>query len=358
MIEPYLDTIPIAPHCADFGIGLIGAGGIAEVGHIPAYKKAGYRVVAVADPIEARRQFSQRVLGLGENNLHSDHRALLDRQDIDIVDITIAHSSPAKIPVIHEAIEAGKHILVEKPLAMDYATAKEVVAHAQRAGVKMAICHQYRWMPVYRAIKNLIDQGYLGDLFFLTIDERWHYDLAVSYDQQDRVLLIILTIHFIDEFRWWTGREPQKVFASLSRRPGQHVKGETIGTMILEFKEDLRATYVANMAAHPQSQQHRIRIEGTGGVVKARQDDLWMPGSVAYSPTDEEAMWYQPQLAGDGFTDGFIGLMGDLMDAIDQDREPAVSGQDNLKTLQVVFAAYKSAELGRKVAPAEIDPDG
>ena len=355
--EPTLDYLPKPPSHADFGIGLIGVGGIAEIGHIPAYLKAGYRIVAAADPVERRRQYAQDVIGLGQERLHADHRDLLARADVQIVDITIPQSSPNKISVVHDAIDAGKHILVEKPLAMDYDEAKGMVTHARRAGVKMAICHQYRWIPVYRAIKNMLDQGYLGELFFLSIDERWAYDLPGSYDKQARMLLMMQTVHFVDEFRWWTGREPRQLFASLSRRPGQHVSGETVGTLILDFDENLRAAYVANVAAHPQSQYHRIRLEGTGGVLNAEHDDLWSPGGLEYSPVGAEAFWYRPQLEGQGFPDGFIGLMGDLMEAIADDREPAVSGQDNLKTMQVIFAAYKSAELGRAVAPAEIDPD-
>ena len=353
--QPKLGSLQVYAGHSDFGIGLIGAGGIVEIGHLPAFQKAGFRIVAVADPVEARRKYSQRALSLKGDQLHSDHRQLLGRSDVQIVDITIPQSSPHKIPVLHEAIEAGKHILVEKPLAMDYASAKAVVEHADRAGVKMAICHQYRWLPVYSAIKNMIDQGFLGELFFLSIDERWEYDSPGSFAQQDRMLLMMQTIHFVDEFRWWTGKEPTQVYATLSRRPGQRVNGETIGTLILNFADDLRATYVANVAAHPQAQQHRIRIEGTGGVLNARHDNLWTPGSLAYSSVHEPSIWFEPQLEGDGFPDGFIGLMSDLMEAIHEDREPAVSGQDNLKTLQVIFAAYESNRLKRAVSPTEID---
>ena len=355
--EPKLDYLPKRPSKWDYGIGLIGVGGIAEIGHIPAYMKAGYRIVAVADPIESRREYAENMIGIGKDKQYSDHRDLLDRSDVQIVDITIPQSSPNKISVVHDAIDAGKHIMVEKPLSMNYKEAKGMVMHAKKMGVKMTICHQYRWMPVYRSIKNLIDQHYLGELFFLSIDERWDYDLPGSYDKQPQMLLMMQTVHFVDEFRWWTGREPRQIFASLSRRPKQHIIGESIGTLIMDFDKNLRSVYLGNVATHSQSQHHHIRIEGTGGIINAQHNNLWSPGSLEYSQVGAEDFWYRPQLEGESFTDGYIGLMGDLMEAISEDREPVVSGQDNLKTMQVIFAAYKSAELGRAVKPSEIDSD-
>jgi len=353
--EPKLDYLPKPYHKIDFGIGLIGAGGIAEIGHIPAYQKAGYRVLAVADVAEKRRRYAQQMLGLDDQRVFDDHRRLLDLPEIDIVDIALPHSSPHKIAIVHDAIDAGKHVLVEKPLAMDYQTAKGVVDHAARAGVKLAVCHQYRWMPVFRATKNLIDQAFLGDIFLISMDERWAYDFpGLSYSQQPQVLFFIESIHFIDQFRWWTGREPKRVFASVARRPGQAIQGDTIGNLILDMGENLRVFYTGNMASFAQSQRLRYRLEGTGGVLNAYFDDLWSAGGLEYSPAGSDAVWYRPILTGQGFPDGYFGLMGDLMEAIADGREPAVSGQDNLKTLQIVIAAYRSAESGQMVTPAEV----
>ena len=353
---PELDYLPTRPANAEFGIGLIGAGYIAEIGHVPAFMKARYRLVAAADSSEERRDYCRQVASI--DKVFADYRALLDLQEVEIVDITVPQSSPHKIGMVHDAIDAGKHVLVEKPLAMDYQEAKAVVEHARRAGVKLAICHQYRWIPVFRAIKNLIDQGYLGDLFMLSMDERRSYDYPDKYyNEQPRWLLFMNVIHFVDQFRWWTGREPTQVFASLSRRPEQYARGEMVGTLVLEFDDDLRATYVGNDATHPQSQYHHMCLEGTGGVINANFDNLFGPGGLEYIPAQSEALWYRPRLEGRGFPDGFIGLMGDLMQAVAEGREPAVSGADNLKTLQIIFAGYKSDETSRAVTLAEIDPE-
>lgn len=355
--EPELNYLPTVPEKADYGIGLIGAGGIAEIGHLPAFIKAGYRIVAVADVSEERRQYVRQLLGL--EAVYADHRELLEDPEVQIVDITIPQSSADKIPVVHDTIEAGKHLLVEKPLTMDYGEAKTIVERARSAGVKLAICHQYRWMPVWRAIKNMVDQHYLGQLYFIQMDERRAYDLLeTNFAQQPHMLLFMELIHYIDQIRWWVGAEPSAVFASLLRRPDQQVRGEMLGTLVMDFGQDLQAAITANVAAYPQAQYHKIALEGTGGLIQASFDDLWQAGELAFSPVRAEALWYKPRLEGVGFPDGFIGLMGDLMEAITCDRAPAVSGEDNLKTMQVVFAAYRSDEDGRTVAPSEIDPNG
>ena len=208
--EPVLDYLPKAYHEHDFGIGFIGAGGIAEVGHIPAFLKAKYRIAAVADNSEKRLEFSRATIGLNSNQLYSDYRKMLEQSDVDIVDITIPHNYPQKEKIVHDAIDSGKHVLVEKPISMNYQEARKMVEHAEKANVKLAVCHQYRWMPVFRAVKDMIDQNYLGDIYFISFDERWAYDFpGLSYSEQTQVLFYIESIHFIDQFRWWTGREPK-----------------------------------------------------------------------------------------------------------------------------------------------------
>ena len=254
---------PIRP---DMGIGLIGAGYITEIGHIPGYLRAGYRLVAVADPSEERRIYCERVAGV--KKLFIDHRALLELPEVEIVDITVPQSSPQKIPIVHDAIDAGKHILLQKPFAMNYFQAKEVVQHARRAGVKLALNHQRRWAPAYIAMKDLIDRGYLGHIFNLKVDERREYDWpGKSYNEQDRMMMIMDGTHYVDLTRWLTGKDPEKVFASISRRPGQHTKGEMIGTLLMEFGGDLQAIYMANLAGYKQAEYQQFRLEGSKGII-------------------------------------------------------------------------------------------
>ena len=77
--EPKLDYLPKRPSKWDYGIGLIGVGGIAEIGHIPAYLKACYRIVAVADPIESRREYAENMIGIGKDKQYVAHIELIMR---------------------------------------------------------------------------------------------------------------------------------------------------------------------------------------------------------------------------------------------------------------------------------------
>ena len=195
----------------------------------------------------------------------------------------------------------------------------------------------------------MVEQGYLGELFFLSMDERRSYDYPDKYyDEQVRWLMLMDAVHF----RWWTGREPQRVFASLSKQPDQFARSEILATLILEFGDQLLATYVGNDASYPQSQYHHMRLEGAASVIRAHFDDLFGPGALEYSAVGTEPVWFHPQLEGKAFPDSFSGLMDDLMHAIATDNETTVSGADHLKTLKVVFAAYES-ETNRHAVPIE-----
>jgi len=352
--EPVLDYIPCPPaEAGQFGIGLIGAGKIVELAHMPAYRKAGYRVLAIADPDPNWQAHWRKTIGL--EKIYDDYRRILDMPEVTIVDISIPQSLPVKITCLHDAIDAGKHILVQKPFAMDFGAARAVVEHAQRAGVKLAVNQQGRWAPAYRVTKALIDQGYLGEPYFITIDDRRDYDWpGTNYINMPRMLLIMDAVHYVDEFRWWFGQEPRRVIASLARRPNQPARGEMTGLLALEFDTNQRAAYMASLATPPQSQYHHFRVEGTGGVIVGEINSLWSPGTVRYSPIDSPLLWYEPRLEGAWIPDAFIGSMSELMAAILEEREPTISGEDNLKTLQIIFAAYKSDQLGRAVAPSEI----
>lgn len=354
--DPKLDYLPRYPDNAqDYGIGVIGPGYIVEIAHAPAYQQAGFEVVAAADLSADRREFCRQTFPQAQ--VFEDYRALLDLPEVKIVDVALPQTLPAKVEIIHAAIAAGKHLLVQKPFWREYSVAHAMVAHAREAGVKLMINQQGRWAPAYRAIKQLLDQGYVGDPFWLTFDDRRHYDWpGTNYVVMPEILLWMTVIHFIDLVRWWLGKEPQKVIYFKSRRPNQHATGDMVGTLILDFGDELTATFMENDASFAQSVYHRFRVEGTQGLIEGEYDDLWSPGSFRYSPAEPEDYWFTPRLEGTWIPGAFIGSMGELMLAINEEREPLTSGADNLKTLQIICAAYRSAELERAVAPSEIKP--
>ena len=128
------------------GIGIIGAGGIVNEAHLPAYAKAGFNVVAIYDArADAARQTAAR-FAIG--SVCESVEDLLRRPDVDIVDIAVTPEGQAAIAP--QAMAAGKHLLCQKPLSDDYRTAAGLVATARKAGVLLAVNQQMRWSPAIR----------------------------------------------------------------------------------------------------------------------------------------------------------------------------------------------------------------
>ncbi|MDE2994982.1 MAG: Gfo/Idh/MocA family oxidoreductase [Chloroflexota bacterium] len=133
--------------------------------HTPCYRAAGVEVVAGADPHEGQREAYRRKWGI--ESLYADYREMLEREEPDILSICTTAKPRARI--LLDAVEVGaprglKAIWAEKPIAISLAEADEMVAACQRAGIALAIGCSRAWSPMYNRMRELIDEGELGDL--------------------------------------------------------------------------------------------------------------------------------------------------------------------------------------------------
>ena len=143
-------------------VGVLGAGAWAEFAHIPGFKRdARCELVAIADPIvERARAFAER---FGIPHVYDSHKALIAREDIDLVDVCTP--SATHFPLTWAALEAGKHVLCEKPVAYDYMDTRRAAALAERQGVRTKLGFTFRYSPAMQYMKELIEQGYVGTPF-------------------------------------------------------------------------------------------------------------------------------------------------------------------------------------------------
>jgi predicted dehydrogenase len=148
---------------------LIGFGFIAEKGHLPAYRtRAGRKVdiVAVADACEARRRLARELVPRAA--IHADYRALLERTELDFVDICLPPAQHAA--VAHEALDRGLHVLCEKPLATSVEAARAMLDHATMAKRVIFPCHNYKHAPVVKQVRRIIDSGRIGRVSMVTLN--------------------------------------------------------------------------------------------------------------------------------------------------------------------------------------------
>jgi predicted dehydrogenase len=144
------------------GVGVLGAGAWAEFAHLPGYKRdPRCQLVAIADPVIERAQaFAER---FGIPNVYGSHAELIAREDIDLVDVCTP--SATHFELSWAALEAGKHVLCEKPVAYDFRDTLRAAALAKQKGVKTKLGFTFRYSPAMQYMKELIDQGFVGTPF-------------------------------------------------------------------------------------------------------------------------------------------------------------------------------------------------
>jgi len=143
-------------------VGVLGAGAWAEFAHLPGYKRdPRCQLVAIADPIGERAQAFAEKFGIP--NVYESHTALIARDDIDLVDVCTP--SATHFELSWAALEAGKHVLCEKPVAYDYRDTLRAAALAKRQGLKTKLGFTFRYSPAMQYMKELIDQGFVGTPF-------------------------------------------------------------------------------------------------------------------------------------------------------------------------------------------------
>ncbi|HVC92942.1 MAG TPA: Gfo/Idh/MocA family oxidoreductase [Pirellulales bacterium] len=360
-----LDFLPKLPKQKKVGIGCIGAGFIMADCHLMAYRQAGFQPLAITSRTRDRaRDVAQRH---GIPKVYETYQELLADPRIEVIDIAVPPD--VQLAVVREAVKHKGHlrgILAQKPLGMDYAEAKQIVGLCRRAGITLAVNQNMRYDQSVRACEHLLARGDLGEPVLATIDMRAIPHWMPWQERLGWVTLRIMSIHHLDTFRYWFG-DPQRVFASVRTDPRtarkfKHTDG--ICLYILEYAGGLRAMSCDDVWTGPALEggesdvSIRWRVEGTAGL--ARGTIGWpdyprrTPSTLDFTTLKQPGYWFQPRWKEVWFPDAFAGPMAQLLCALEEDREPEISGRDNLKTMALVEACYRSAEEHRAVALSEI----
>lgn len=359
------DYLPRLPKDCSPGIGCIGSGFIMADCHLVAYRQAGFHPVAITS---RRRKNAEAVAGRHQiARVHDDVRSLAAAPDVQVVDIAVPPDQ--QLGVIREVLKHRKNvrgILAQKPLGIDYAQAVEIVQLCREANVTLAVNQNMRYDQSVRAAKSLLNRNVLGEPVLATIDMRAIPHWMPWQEGLGWVTLRIMSIHHLDTFRFWFG-DPVRVFASMRPDPRTarrfpHEDG--ICLYILEYENGLRASSWDDVWAGPAKEEAaadigiKWRIEGTEGL--ARGTIGWpeypkpTPSTLDYSTIHDDGKWHSPRWQEVWFPDAFVGPMAQLLCALEEGVEPEISGDDNLKTMALVEACYRSAREHRAVEVAEI----
>src|SRR5438105_5960090 len=271
--ELSLDYRPRLPRRMDFRIGCIGAGFIMRDCHLVAYGQAGFNPVAIAsrDPSHAQAVATER----GIPRCYATRAELLADRQIEVLDIAVPPDVQSSI--IKQAVEHAGHIrgiLAQKPLAMTYGEAKECVELCTKAGIRLAVSQNMRYDQSVRALKDILQRGWLGEPVLGTIEMRAIPHWMPWSQRLHSLSTFVMSIHHLDTFRYWFGT-PDRVLASTRpdpRTPFPHKDG--INLYILEYDSGCRASAWDDVWTGPAREGSegdiyiRWRVEGTDGLAR------------------------------------------------------------------------------------------
>ncbi len=358
-----LNSRVAAPLRSDFGIGAVGAGFIMRDVHLKAYAGARFNVVAITSRTP---EIAQEVADLrGIPRVYETLEEMLEDETVQILDIAVPPHK--QLEVVRTAVRRGRHlqgILAQKPLAMNFEQAAEIVRLCEERQLPLGVNQNMRYDRSIRVLKTLLDQNLLGEPVLATIEMRAVPHWQTWLRGYGRLTLLNMSIHHIDSFRYLFG-EPNSVYASVRKDPRTQFEHEDgICLYILEYAGGLRATAWDDVWAGPCKDREELkpyikwRVEGTAGLAEGTLG--WpeypnrCPSTLTFTTSSNPGVWITPRWAEVWFPDAFQGPMADLMDAIARGRRPECSGANNLGTMAAIEAAYQSVREHRPVDIAAI----
>jgi predicted dehydrogenase len=342
------------------GFGIVGTGIIAAMHADAIATLPGARLVAVTDvDADAAAVFAASRGGTAERDLD----ALLARGDVDVVCVCVPSGLHAEVGM--QAVKAGKHLAVEKPVDVTLEAADRLIGAARMAGVALTVISQHRFDPGLIEAKRLIDEGALGRLVLGEARTKWYrgqsyYDSAGWRGTwaMDGGSLLNQGVHYVDLLRWLMG--PVAEVTAVCTTQAHQIEVEDTSLAIVRFTSGAVGTIVSSTAVFPGFPQ-RLEITGTGGTVIIEDGRLvsrvFGDGAQAADggpqPTDGGP---QPETGPGAAADpaaldvsGHAAQLADLLAAIDEGRPPAVDGEAGRAALEIVCAVYESSRSGRTV---------
>ncbi|MDD2457994.1 MAG: Gfo/Idh/MocA family oxidoreductase [Eubacteriales bacterium] len=295
--------------------------------------------------------------------IYEDYQKMLSEVRPDLVVITTPSGSHASISLA--ALAAGAHVLIEKPLTLSLEQADEILEVARKSNRKVAVGHIYRFFPLVQAIRSDILSGRFGQVLYGDVKVRWGHAQAY-YDQaawrgtwsQDGGALMNQSVHAMDLMTWLLGQAVESASGQIFRKT-HHMEAEDLGFAILTLANDVQCLVEGTTITDPKRPQASFFIRLTEGEIQAGIVS-GKPFISVYDKTGKNLasaytrriVWQTLRQSGfqglRQLANPHSGLLGDLISAIEENREPLANGQSGRDAVALVLAIYQSA-LEKKI---------
>ncbi|MDD7056413.1 MAG: Gfo/Idh/MocA family oxidoreductase [Selenomonadaceae bacterium] len=337
---------------------LIGCGRISR-NHIKAAVNNKLEIVAVCDIQLEQMEGRLTEAGLQDRtdiHRYTDYIEMLEQEKPTLV--SIATESGIHAPIALDCIDRGVNVIIEKPMAMSLQDADEIIRRAREKHVKVSACHQNRFNIAVQKLRHAIEDGRFGKLSHGSIHVRWNRGKQY-YDQapwrgtwaQDGGALMNQCIHGIDLLRWMMGSEVDTVYAQTRQQFHHYLEAEDVGMAVVTFQNGAIATIEGTTNVYPQNLEETLYVFGENGTVKlggksTNNIDVWQFRDKQEGDAENNGL---EEPTSNVYGNGHTSLFADVMEAIEQDREPYVDAVAGRNALEMILAIYKSQKTGMPV---------
>ena len=337
-------------------VAILGAGFITDI-HMESY----HRFVPEAEVVAVYARNGEKAKAFAEKytipQWYDDIDAILEKSGCEVVDICLPNYLHATTAI--KAAEAGKHIIIEKPLAITLEEADSMIEACKKAGVKLMYAEELCFAPKYERVRQMVNEGAIGDIYMLKQSEKhsgphtdWFYDI----DLAGGGVLMDMGCHAMAWFRWMLkNSKVVSVYATMSTvLHKQRTKGEDNSVVIIEFENGVTAVAENSWAKHG-GMDDKCEVYGTEGVIYA---DLFMGNSaISYSKNGygyamekaDTTVGWSFTVFEEAFNQGYPHELKHFIECVQQDKQPLVTGEDGRAVLEIIYAAYASAKEGKKI---------
>lgn len=349
-----------------FGFGIIGCGRISSK-HVEAIirNNKNAKLVALSDLklekmkklIRFRDDYINKSSEYSYNKIteYQNYRDLINDDRIDVVCIATESGYHSKIAI--EAMNLGKHVIVEKPMALSINDVDEMIKVSKINNIKLAVCHQNRFNPTIRNLRKAIESNRFGKLIHAVASVRWnrndkYYDMDDWHGtlSLDGGILMNQCIHNIDMLCWMMG-DVENVTSETGTFL-RNIETEDVGMALIRFKSGAIGLIEGSVCIYPQNLEETFNIFGEKGTVRVAGIALneivdWKFSDLEVK--EEEIIKESSYETNSVYGYGHNLLYGDMISSIIDDREPLVNGAEGKKAVELILAIYKSSRENKKI---------
>lgn len=332
--------------------GIVGCGRISARHAQSLSEIAQAKLVAVADVVESR---ARRIAQEDHVVSYTDYRRLLARNDIDVVNICTPSGLHAGMAI--EAMQSGKHVIVEKPMALSVSDADRMIAAAKATERKLSIVLQNRYNLPMQELRRAVESNRLGRLLLGNATVRWYRPQEYYEDGwhgtwlMDGGALMNQSIHHIDALQWIMG-EPTSAFA-FTATLAHRMETEDTGVAVVQFRSGALGVIEGSTITYPENLEGSLAVFGERGSLKVGGTALnrkvfWkIEGEIECEKEPLTSEQFDPSSV---YGSSHRIVIADMIAAVLDNREPLTDGAEARKSVALVLAIYESARTGQAVA--------